>query len=71
MEAYEYIRKAFDIHIVSIHAFFDRNWNLLFNGKNCIKIEINEDIFEYQDVLFYDKKNLRYLGKSWYVLHER
>lgn len=64
------LRKAFAIHIVSIRAFFDRNLNLLFNRKNCIKIDFYEDRFEYQDVIFDGKENFRCLGKRWYVLHE-
>ena len=65
------LRKAFAIHIVSVSAFFDRNYNLLFNSKKCIKIYFYEERFQYQDVIFDGKESFRCLGKHWYVLHER
>jgi len=64
------LRKAFAIFFVSIRAFFDRNYNLLFNSRNCIKIDFYEDRFNYNDMIFDGKENFRCLGKRWYVLHE-
>jgi len=50
-----------------ILAFFDRNYNRLFNNKKCIKVNFHEDEFEYQDILFDGKEYFRYLGKGWLV----
>ena len=56
-------------YVVSCHAFFDRNYNLLFNGKNCIKIKLYEEWFKYNDMVKEGTNNLRCLGKGWYVRH--
>jgi len=64
------LRKAFAISFVSILAFYDRNYNLLFNSKKCIKIVFCEEVFTYNDIIFDGKENFRCLGKRWYVLHE-
>jgi len=56
-------------YAVSCRAFFDRNYNLLFNGKNCIKIVFYEEWFKYNDIVTEGQNNLRCLGKGWYVRH--
>ena len=56
-------------YAVSCCAFFDRNYNLLFNGKNCIKIQFYEEWFKYNDIVTEGTNNLRCLGKGWYVRH--
>ena len=56
-------------YAVSCRAFFDRNYNLLFNGKNCIKIKFYEEWFKYNDIVTEGTNNLRCLGKCWYVRH--
>lgn len=56
-------------YAVSCRAFFDRNYNLLFNGKNCIKIQFYEEWFKYNDIVTEGTNNLRCLGKGWYVRH--
>lgn len=58
-------------YAVSCRAFCDRNYNLLFNGKNCIKIQFYEEWFKYNDIITEGKNNLRCLGKGWYVRHGR
>lgn len=56
-------------YAVSCRAFFDRNYNLLFNVKNCIKIQFYEEWFKYNDIVTEGTNNLRCLGKGWYVRH--
>jgi hypothetical protein len=56
-------------YAVSCRAFFDRNYNLLFNGKNCIKIKFYEEWFKYNEMVAEGTNNLRCLGKGWYVRH--
>jgi hypothetical protein len=34
-------------YIIGLRAFFDRNYNLLFNRQNCIKIKFYEELFDY------------------------
>jgi len=64
------IRKAFAIFFVSIRAFFDRNWHLLFNKEKCVKIFFQDNWFRYNDIVNDGTNDLRCLGKGWYKLHE-
>lgn len=54
-----------------IRAYFDRNFHRLFYGSKCLKIILSENVFGYNDLLvhgvFESEKNLRCLGKDWYL----
>lgn len=56
-------------YAVSCRAFFDRSYNLLFNGRNCIKIQFYEEWFKYNDIITEGQNTLRCLGNGWYVRH--
>lgn len=57
------LRKYYTLFI----AFFDRNCNLLFNGRNCIKIAFYQDWFKYNDIVTEGLNDFRCLGNGWYV----
>ena len=63
------LKQAWYKYLVSCRAFFDRNYNLLFNSKNCVKIQFYEEWFKYNDIVTEGKNNLRCLGKGWSVRH--
>ena len=48
-------------------SFFDRNYNLLFKKKSCVKLFFADEIFKYNDILFDGKRHMRCLGKQWYI----
>jgi len=59
-----------------IRAYFDRNFHRLFYGSRCFKIILSTNVFQYNDLLVYStpdseetisEKNLRCLGKDWYL----
>ena len=64
------IRKAFAIFCVSIRAFFDRSWQLLFNKEKCVKIYFQDNWFRYNDIVNDGTNDLRCLGNGWYKRHE-
>lgn len=54
--------------IIPIISFFDRNYNLLFNGKKCVKTRFYSGFFEYNDIVsaINGQHKLRSLGRGWY-----
>jgi hypothetical protein len=54
-----------------VRAYFDRNFHRLFYGSKCFKIILSENALQYGDLLvhgvFESEKNLRCLGKDWYL----
>ena len=69
MKTIEVFIKHLKQYAVICRAFFDRNYNVLFNSKNCIKIQLYDKWFIYNDIVTTGKNYLRYLGKDWYVMH--
>lgn len=58
-----------------IRAYFDRNFHRLFYGNRCIKIILSENVFDYNDLVVVNgasesEKNVRCLGKDWYLMME-
>jgi hypothetical protein len=53
-------------------AFFVRNYNLIFNRENCMKIKLNGDNFEYGEIILDTSgSSVKYLGANWYVVHKK
>jgi len=47
--------------------FFDRNYNLLFNRKQCLKLNLRLGWkCEYNSIIDNDYCKFRYLGKNWW-----
>lgn len=54
-----------------LKQFIDRNYNLIFHSDKCIKITMQLDVYEYNDVLIDSGGNqFRCLGKKWYKIIE-
>lgn len=57
--------------LLTLISFFDRNVNLLFRKKKCMKIIFNDNRFQYNDILTtHDKIMVRSLGKGWYIIYK-
>lgn len=54
-------------YIINILAFFDRSYNRLFNAKDCLKIPMSSEFFEYNDIALEGNNLYRCLGKQWYI----
>jgi hypothetical protein len=47
--------------------YIDRNWNLLFHRKKCVKITFWSELFEYNKILKTPiGESFRCLGNNWY-----
>ena len=55
------LKQAWYKYLVSCRAFFDRNYNLLFNSKNCVKIQFYEEWFKYNDIVTEGKTKTIYI----------
>lgn len=54
-----------------LKQFFDRNYNLIFHRKKCIRIIMSVNWYKYNDVIHYiPNHKLRHLGKNWYKILE-
>jgi hypothetical protein len=49
---------------MKINPFFDRNFNLIFNRKRCIKKEVKGNWIVYDEITTIEGKTYRYLGKN-------
>ena len=47
-------------------SFFDRKFNLFFFKDSCFTLEINNGIFEYNDIINDGQRRFRCLGKNQY-----
>lgn len=53
----------------AIISFFDRQYNLLFHRKNCIKLNLRpQSWIKYSDTLTNETHKFRCLDKGWYLM---
>ena len=57
--------------LINVIAFFDRNYNLIFNKKRCLQLFFGQHWYEYNDCVSTFRGNLRCLGNSWYIIKKR
>lgn len=57
--------------IEDIAAFFDRNWNRLFQPDKCFKLILYNDFFSWNDILSTDEQDLRCMGNGWYKIQDK
>lgn len=56
-----------NLKIINMKEYIDRNWNLLFHRKKCVKITFWSELFGYNEILKTPiGESFRCLGNNWY-----